>query len=405
MKAAPAPLDLLDCPLQGTTLIEASAGTGKTWTICGLYLRLLLERGLDVREILVVTFTNAATAELRARVRARIVDALRYARDGVADPRDPFVADLVAHAERVTGLTRDAIAARLDAAHHSLDEAAILTIHGFARRALADTPFASGLPLAVELVTDDRDIRQQVVNDFWRRNVAAAGLAPALAAHLADRRDTPESFAALVARRTAKPFAEMRFPPEVGATPPPDSAMLDARFAEARATWQTDRDAVAAIMTTLAPGTLRGNTYTPRAIARALAGWDAWLRAGDPLAPFPKDTRQELLTTGRLEECANKGRVAPVHRFFDAAQALAEAREALRADLVIARLALIRKLLQEAPAQIRRRKREARIAGYDDLLLNLRDALSSEAFPGLPARLRAQYRAALIDEFQDTDPL
>src|SRR4030095_2257131 len=63
-RAATAPLDLFACKLEGTTLVEASAGTGKTWNICGLYLRLLLERQLDVREILVVTFTNAATAEL-----------------------------------------------------------------------------------------------------------------------------------------------------------------------------------------------------------------------------------------------------------------------------------------------------------------------------------------------------
>ena len=67
MSAAPE-LDVFSCPLDGIRLVEASAGTGKTWNICGLYLRLLLERELDVREILVVTFTNAATAELHERI-------------------------------------------------------------------------------------------------------------------------------------------------------------------------------------------------------------------------------------------------------------------------------------------------------------------------------------------------
>ena len=67
-------LNVLDCPLDGISLIEASAGTGKTWNICGLYLRLLLERQLNVQQILVVTFTNAATAELRERVRSRIAE-------------------------------------------------------------------------------------------------------------------------------------------------------------------------------------------------------------------------------------------------------------------------------------------------------------------------------------------
>ena len=68
---APTPLDVFNCPLDGISLIEASAGTGKTWNICGLYLRMLLEQDLDIQKILVVTFTNAATAELRERIRAR----------------------------------------------------------------------------------------------------------------------------------------------------------------------------------------------------------------------------------------------------------------------------------------------------------------------------------------------
>ena len=91
---APAEFDVFDCDLDGINLIEASAGTGKTWNICGLYLRLLLERGLDVQKILVVTFTNAATAELRERVRSRIVETLGYLRDGsqANPPHDPFVA-------------------------------------------------------------------------------------------------------------------------------------------------------------------------------------------------------------------------------------------------------------------------------------------------------------------------
>ena len=76
--------DVFDCPLDGTRLIEASAGTGKTWNLCGLVLRLLLERRLEVQDILVVTFTNAATAELRERIRSRIAETLARLR-GAAD--------------------------------------------------------------------------------------------------------------------------------------------------------------------------------------------------------------------------------------------------------------------------------------------------------------------------------
>ncbi len=85
-------LDVFACPLDGTTLIEASAGTGKTWALCGLYLRLLLERQLDVQHILVVTFTNAATAELRERIRGRIVETLAHLRSDRRRPRDSAAA-------------------------------------------------------------------------------------------------------------------------------------------------------------------------------------------------------------------------------------------------------------------------------------------------------------------------
>src|SRR5512137_2099372 len=99
---APTEFDVFTCSLDGVNLIEASAGTGKTWNICGLYLRLLLERDLDVQQILVVTFTNAATAELRERTRSRIVEALAWMRDadGAGPSSDPFVAELTQAVEQ-----------------------------------------------------------------------------------------------------------------------------------------------------------------------------------------------------------------------------------------------------------------------------------------------------------------
>ena len=87
----PQALDVFSVPLGGVRLIEASAGTGKTWAICGLVLRLLLERRFTVQQILVVTFTNAATAELRERLRQRLVDTLAGLEAPAATGADPFV--------------------------------------------------------------------------------------------------------------------------------------------------------------------------------------------------------------------------------------------------------------------------------------------------------------------------
>jgi len=187
----PAPLDVFACPLTGVNLIEAAAGTGKTWTICGLYLRLLLERQLTVQQILVVTFTNAATAELRERIRARILDLLGFFNGTLGGATDPFIIRLSADLLR-RGLDTQHSVSRLELALSSFDEAAIFTIHGFCQRALADNPFAAGLPMRTELVESDRDMVLEAVHDFWRRHVAHESVTPATSRPMATpRRSTP----------------------------------------------------------------------------------------------------------------------------------------------------------------------------------------------------------------------
>ena len=82
-------LDVFACDLDGVNQIEASAGTGKTWNICALYVRLLLEKNLSADQILVVTFTKAATAELHERIRGRLAEVQRAIETG-DDGGDPF---------------------------------------------------------------------------------------------------------------------------------------------------------------------------------------------------------------------------------------------------------------------------------------------------------------------------
>ena len=122
----------------GTSLIEASAGTGKTFTIAGLFLRLILEKDLSVRQILVVTYTVAATEELRQRIRQTLAKALLAFRQDASE--DPFLRALLKkHAGR-----REDLAARLDRALYGFDEAPIFTIHGFCQRVLKDRAFETG---------------------------------------------------------------------------------------------------------------------------------------------------------------------------------------------------------------------------------------------------------------------
>jgi exodeoxyribonuclease V beta subunit len=400
-------LDVFSCPLHGTRLIEASAGTGKTWNICGLVLRLLLERGLAVQQILVVTFTNAATAELRDRVRARIAETLARLRGGPAPVGDTFVDQLLNSLRSRHGLADADMAAQLDLALQTFDEAAIFTIHGFCQRALSDTPFSAGLPLAQAQLADDGALRQEVVQDFWRRNVAGADLPPALATQLLQRGDSPQRWGQLLQRQLAKPLSTLVWPAGLDQAPNKRlaelQADLNAAHQAARGTWQTQRADVVALVQAGLPQ-LNGVKYKPATVAEAEADWQAWLSGSDALAASAGLKKLHLFTTDSLQPKKNCAPLPP-HPFFEQASHLLSLHAELQQALQHARLRLLRQLLEEAPAQLRTLKRERRVLAFDDLLFNLYDRLTSGEQPGLAAALRARYPAALIDEFQDTDPL
>ena len=114
------PFDLLNSPLEGTSLIEASAGTGKTYTVTGLVLRLIVEKNLRPADILVVTFTEAATEELKQRIRTM----LRQAVDAFSSSgaQGGFLKDLLSR-----GKDPEAALKALKEALRSFDEAAIFT--------------------------------------------------------------------------------------------------------------------------------------------------------------------------------------------------------------------------------------------------------------------------------------
>jgi exodeoxyribonuclease V beta subunit len=151
----------LDLPLTGSHLIEASAGTGKTWTLSALFVRLVVEGELTVDRVLAVTFTRAATAELRQRIRQRLTDLLSAYAGGPADAVSEFL--LRADPIRASRRARAALAA--------FDSAPIYTIHGFAQRALTERAFSAGVPFDIEL-GETRATWEEAVRDFWRNHVA-----------------------------------------------------------------------------------------------------------------------------------------------------------------------------------------------------------------------------------------
>lgn len=164
-------------PLWGSRLIEASAGTGKTWTIAALYLRLVLghgqengfEKALSPSEILVMTFTRAATRELSDRIRDRLLTAAQWFRgQRPADANDPFLDALIAAYE--PSEAREHAAWLLAMAAESMDDASVHTIDAWCQRMLKEHAFDSGCLFDEELVADEEIMRLEATQDYWRQS-------------------------------------------------------------------------------------------------------------------------------------------------------------------------------------------------------------------------------------------
>lgn len=383
-------LDPLYTTLAGFNLIEASAGTGKTYTITALYLRLVVEARIPVNRILVVTYTNAATKELRDRIRSRLSQIRHAFLDGHADPDDEL-------GVRLLDLTPDREHAirRLSNALRGFDEAAIFTIHGFCKRVLGDSAFESGLSFDTELMADTRDLLREIVEDFWRREFYPGS--PIVVQYFLDQRNSPETLLRQIEPHLGKPYLEIVTPNSDADGSALEQAFSTA-FQQARNLWQ-DRPAIEELL--LTSPALNRQKYNLKSIPGWLEAMDVYLSADPPrLAKFDKFAQ---FTTSKLQASIKKDQSAPHHPFFDACETLNAACDAL-ADYC--RYQIPVKLLAYCNAELTVRKRREQVQSYDDLLLDLHAALQHpRRGPALIKTLQERYAAALIDEFQDTDPV
>ena len=172
--------------LSGRNLIEASAGTGKTFSIALIVLRLILEKEIKLPNILAVTFTNAAAEELKSRIR-KFLKSARESLTASFNDKDP-VHRIVRNASENRG--KDEITARLEAALAQLDEACVDTIHGFCLRTLRELAFETGMPFDAKLEADESDLILRAARDFFRQNFTQT--TPEIAAFIAENSFTPE---------------------------------------------------------------------------------------------------------------------------------------------------------------------------------------------------------------------
>lgn len=154
---------LLDDPLRGRTLIEASAGTGKTYSLEHIVLRLVVERGIAIGRVLVVTFTKAATAELKSRIRGKLLAVRKLVTEGVA----PTDKNLLEQFERWRELDPDLVRERLERAVREFDDAVILTIHSFCQKTLSDFVFTSGGSYGVDS-GNENELLGRTAEEFLR---------------------------------------------------------------------------------------------------------------------------------------------------------------------------------------------------------------------------------------------
>ncbi|MBL0720522.1 UvrD-helicase domain-containing protein [Piscinibacter sp. Jin2] len=431
-------LDPLRLPLRGSRLIEASAGTGKTYTLAALVLRLVLGHGGEAGpprpllppEILVLTYTEAATEELRERIRARLheaSEAFTALADAQARGEPPPALDeplLRALREDLPPADWPAAAQRLRLACAWMDEAAIHTLHGWCTRVLREHAFDSGSLFALTVDPEPERVQAEALRDWWRLH--ARPLPLPLARRLAAWWPTPEAL--------GRALAPLRMQPEaLGPGLPPQAALAEAdrarrtTLARLRQPWRAPALGGEGWADTLL-GALNAAVAAKQLRMDRRATWvealRCWAETPDTVEDGTDEERAGVLVPdedGAADLPAGERPRLRIETAWPALEAFAQARMAegdphplwpalagLRAaldalpdgrDAILAQA--LRWTLDQAEAERQRRA----LLDFDGLLRRLDAALQGPRGPALAARLRAQHPVALIDEFQDTDPV
>ncbi|ODX49810.1 exodeoxyribonuclease V subunit beta [Vibrio parahaemolyticus] len=387
----PTPLEPMTFPLHGARLIEASAGTGKTFTIAGLYLRLLLGHGceetrhrvpLTVDQILVVTFTEAATAELRDRIRARIHDArIAFARGQSSDPViQPLLNEFDDHKQAAEILLQ---------AERQMDEAAVYTIHGFCQRMLTQNAFESGSRFNNEFVTDESHLKAQVVADYWRRNFYP--LPFTLAGEIRQLWGSPSALLSDISNYLTGVPLSLSVPAMKGSLADLHTENLK-KIDELKAQWRESQDD---FLTLISDSDINKRSYTKKSLPTWLEAVNAW--AATETTGYDYPDKLEKFAQNVLLEKTPKGS-APQHAVFEAIETFLANPISLKAPLLAHAIEHCRVMLANA-------KNQKQWLSFDDLLTQLSASIDTDESELLAARIRTLYPVAMIDEFQDTDPL
>ncbi len=399
------PFDLLHTPLKGTNLIEAGAGTGKTYTIAGLFVRLILEAEFSADQILVVTFTKAATEELRDRIRHKLLKARTGFSEGTSS--DPLIQALMNKNGNPVQTLQTIQDALID-----FDKAAIFTIHGFCQRILHEHAFETGSLHNTELITDPARIIQEVLDDFWRKHLY--NLPPELVNYAINTKKIagPEYFLKLLEKAR---YPYIKIIPEIEK---PELATLKEFkrvFKKLKHAWPDARETVQELLkhpalSGASYGSLKTYDQTSglsRRDIKVLAMLDQMESfVHKKSTGYPLFKGFEKFTASQLRKSTQFNHQFPSHEIFSICDELQQKGALLEYEMEEYILFLKADLFKLFNTELSKRKKINNIQFYDDLLLMVLTALKENGNKVgnlLAKTIRQKYRAALVDEFQDTD--
>lgn len=409
------PLNPITLPLNQISLIEASAGTGKTYTIGSLYLRLLLKAGennfsrpLNVEEILVVTFTEMATEELKKKIRERITDAINKltafakTQDKSAFKNDEFLTALCHDLDIFEAIHR------LKLAEQNMDLAAIYTIHGFCRRMLMQYAFHSGIYFNLELIKDQSDLLVRFANEFWREHFYP--LPFEMADFIANELGSPDYVLSLLESNLGKNLIvdlENQQALSISITEFLQQ-YLGEYFKDIKALklfWLESAGKISELITEELnkdyakgePKSLSRRSYNTSRLAKWIEQVNAW--ANNPRDYLLNKTLMSYFTQSALGEKCEEGAspfIAPIFTELEE-----------RANVLISPDLLRRIILYHYRQSLQQKLLDYKLnhqeKSFDDLLRLLCEALQDAQGDELAEMIRFQYPFAMIDEFQDTD--
>jgi exodeoxyribonuclease V beta subunit len=398
----PQPFHIIQCPLEGTNLIEASAGTGKTYTICSLYARLIIEKAYHVSNILVVTYTDAATEELRGRIRNVLYDMhvlyASYLRNKKisSSSYDSWMIDLFGKCPPTAKHVQN-----LEMAIRNFDEAAIYTIHGFCHRVLQENAFESGVIFDAELLTDVSHLIQEISDDFFRTHLYEASLL--FLQYARKTGHTPDMIRKWIGYVLQMPFVEIM--PDVICPSEQEIAYQEKHytsfFEQTHIVFNSYYNDIKELLTY--DNSLNKTIYPKKSIPgfmRTLASFFSEL----PYTQLPIELLKKFQAC-EIRKNTKKSFVPPQHQFFDICEQLMDSYADLEALYEKKMTYIKREFMQKAQPVLTEKKKKLQIQSFDDLLHYVYKALKDGEDSLLATSIRKKYRTALIDEFQDTDPI